>query len=319
MSWVESVLDSMAKRGLRVVEEERASSRMGSRGCASDAGRRRSEAGWSWVFGGGRAPWCPVGVAATLALGGCAPAFPSFATPVRAAPEQGQSLDPTPPDDLLYLRLRGATVPERTRDGRHWDAFGQHAPDPFAVVYLDGEELFRTRPERNTYRPTWPGSPEGNFRIPPRSTLRVEMFDQNPMKHRPICLFEFSGVDDDVFAGGREAKCDGGATLGLIVERARAEVGVGLALEVRRTEVLVTQVEEESPASRAGLMRGDRIVAIQGKTVAEMGPGEARSLVNANTRMGIELVILEPDGGTRTVRLKDGPIYRSASVGSAAP
>lgn len=252
------------------------------------------------------------GVWALVAAGahGCATAYPTFATPVRDVPATSRELDPAPPEDLFYLRMGSAKIPKRTRDGRAWDELGGKAPDPFAIVFLDGREIFRTRPQANTLEPTWPGSPGGNFRVGPRAELRIELFDSNSVQHRPICMVEIAGIDDDAFTGSREVLCDSGATVTLVVEPAHAVWGVGVALEVHFGEVVVTRVEPESPASRAGLASGARIVAIQGKPVRDMVEGEARSLVNANLRTGISLTVLEDDGATRTVNVREGPIYR---------
>lgn len=243
------------------------------------------------------------------ATSGCATVYPTFATPMREVPVASSELDPPPPEDLVYLQMGSARIPKRTRDGRDWDELGGKAPDPFAIVFLDGREIFRTRPQANTLKPTWPGSPGGNFRIGRRTEVRIELFDSNSVQHRPICMVDITGVDEDAFTGRREVLCDNGATVTLLVEPAHAVWGVGVTLEVHFGEVVVTRVEPESPASRAGLVAGARIVAIQGKPVREMADGEARSLVNANLRTGFSLALLEADGATRTVKLREGPIF----------
>lgn len=280
-----------------------------------EAGGRRRRA---WVLAS-RAAASPrvvaravrLGMAAlsVAAIGGCATVYPTFATPVREVPATSGALDPLPPEDLVYLQMGSARIPKRTRDGRAWDELGGKAPDPFAIVFLDDREIFRTRPQPNTLEPTWPGGPGGNYRIEPRSTVQIQLFDSNSVRHRPICMVEIARVDEDAFTGRREVLCDSGATVTLLVEPAHAVWGVGVTLEVHFGEVVVTRVEPESPASRAGLAAGARIVAIQGKPVREMAEGEARSLVNANLRTGFTLSLLEADGATRTVKLREGPIY----------
>ncbi len=278
------------------------------------AGRRRSGAGATVRA---RASWraaaalLRAGAWVLLVAGvqGCATAYPTFSTPVRDVPPTSGELDPAPPEDLFYLQMRSAKIPKRTRDGRAWDEVGGKAPDPFAIVFLDGREIFRTRPQADTLAPTWPGSPGGNFRVGPRAELRIELYDSNPVQHRPICMVEITGIDADAFTDGREVLCDSGGTVALVVEPAHAVWGVGAAFEVHFGEVVVTRVEPESPASRAGLVPGARIVAIQGKLVRDMVEGEARSLVNANLRTGISLTVLEADGATRTVKVREGPIY----------
>ena len=47
-------------------------------------------------------------------------------------------------------------------------------------------------------------------------------------------------------------------------------VGYGFGYQVSATDIRVLQVYEDSPASEAGLLRGDRIVAVNGQTVASL-------------------------------------------------
>ena len=47
------------------------------------------------------------------------------------------TLEPPPPDDLLFLHVAAADIPKRTRDGRLWDEGGSGAPDPFVIVFVD--------------------------------------------------------------------------------------------------------------------------------------------------------------------------------------
>ncbi len=267
---------------------------------------------------GGLPTWrrcaCLVALGVVATMTGCAAVFPEQATPVREVPS-GIQLDPPPPDDLLFLHVAAAEIPQRTRDGRKWDDVGGGAPDPFVVVFLEDEELFRTEVQANTLHPQWSKQPSVNYRIPPRSQLRLEMWDKNTMQHHPICLAKFRDVQDDAFAGGRNITCNSGARIRLDVAPAKAKMGIGFKYEVRKGEVIITRVFEESPASRAELKPGHQVVSIQGRAVSQMDEGEARSLINANTRTGVTLSVLERGGTTLSVTVKDGPIYPVAGGG----
>jgi hypothetical protein len=230
------------------------------------------------------------------------------ATPLRDAP-QGIELEPPPPDDLLFLHVASADIPTRTRDGREWDEVGGKAPDPFVIVFADDEELFRTDVQTNTLHPVWTEKPKVNYRVLPRSMLRLELWDKNAMQHRPICMAKFGDVHEDVFAGGRDIQCTSGARIRLDVERAKPKMGIGMKYEIRNHQVFITRIYEESPAARAELRPGHEIVAIQGKAVSQLEQGEAQSLINANVRLGVTISVLEQGGGTLSVTLKDGPIY----------
>lgn len=241
-----------------------------------------------------------------LVVLGCAAVYPELATPIREAPPQ-KVLDPPPPDELLYLHVRSAEIPRRTRDGREWDELGGKAADPLAIVFLDGVEIFRTDVAQNTLRPEW-RAPKVNYRIPSRSVVKIELWDRNSVKDRPICVASLADVQDDVAEGGRNITCESGARIELIVKPARARLGVGLYYELRREQVYVTRVLAESPAERAGITGGERILRVQGKDVATMSEGEVQSLINANTRTGVTLTLLDGTE-TRTVELMEGPIY----------
>jgi hypothetical protein len=251
---------------------------------------------------------CAVALGVLASGAGCAAMYPEVETPVRDVP-QGLELDPPPPDDLLFLRVAKADIPKRTLDGREWEEVGAKAPDPFVIVFAGDRELFRTEAKPNTLHPVWEEEPKVNYRIPPRTQLRLELWDRNATHRRPICQANINDVHDDVFSGGRSVACPSGARVRLIVERARAKMGLGMKLEVRPREVLITRVVEESPAARAELRAGHQVVAIQGKAVSEMQEGEAKSLVLANSRTGVTISVLEAGGSTMTVTLKDGPIY----------
>jgi hypothetical protein len=248
-----------------------------------------------------------VGVATAL---GCGAVYPELSAPVRTAPAE-RELVPPPPADLLFITFKSAEIPERTRDGRKWDSIGGAAPDPFAKLYINDKELIVTPVHANTLRPTWPDQKRANYRISPRSRAKVELWDSNTLTNRPICVKALDDLHEAAATGTLDVMCDSGAHLTLTVERAHAKVGLGLYYELRTEQVFVTRVIGESPASRAGLGRGDEIVKIQDKDVKTMEEGEPRSLINANAAIGVKLTIRHPDGSTKDVTLKDGPLYPS--------
>src|SRR4051812_45930067 len=97
------------------------------------------------------------------ALAGCPAVFPELGTRTRSIPP-GQPLDPPPPAELRWLRVLSARVPDKTRGGRPWQTNGK-AADPYAKVFVNDKEVFRTPVQSNTLEPTWPNGPKGNFKI----------------------------------------------------------------------------------------------------------------------------------------------------------
>jgi len=251
---------------------------------------------------------CAVGIASLVAASGCAAVYPEIETPMRPPPADAK-LDPEPPEDLLYIQVEKAQIPRKTRDGREWDSVGGSLPDPFAIVFIDDKELFRTPVHENTLSPTWPDSPRANYRIPIRSRMRFELWDSNTLTHRPICVHTIDNVHQQAEYGFVDVSCESGARASIVVRHARALLGLGFYYELRAEDVYVTRVLEESPASRVGLKPDVRIVSIQGQPTRGMDLGEVRSYINANERTGVTLDIRRPDGRTDTVTLKAGPIY----------
>lgn len=259
-----------------------------------------------WLLG-----WTACGVAALLV--GCTAVYPELQSPVR--PVEAAEVQPEPPDDVLYVRVKRAEIPAQTRDGRKWDEVGGQAPDPFVILYANDEELFRTPIQSNTLRPTWTTAERANFRIPVGSAVRVELYDRNQVQDRPIGTSSFSDLHSDKESGEREIKCASGAKIWLTVEPAHAKLGLGLVYQVRPKEVVLTRVVEESPAGRADLRPGDRIVGIQGKLVRLMAEDEARSQINAHARTGLQLTVSDGTGASRLVTLKEGAMYPLAHEG----
>lgn len=242
-------------------------------------------------------------------LPACGAVYPELSTPVRTAPTHLTQI-PAPPEDLLFVEFGGAVIPTRTRDGRQWDSVGGSMPDAFAKLLVDGKEILITPVQSNTLKPTWPGQRRANYRIRLGASVRVELWDSNPINNHPICVSEVRDLHSEAVAEGPIAiECSSGAEISLIVDPAHSRLGVGLSYELRRDEVVVTRVLRESPAARAGLQRGDQLLKIQGKVVKTMAEGEAQSLINANAATGVTLWVKKVDRQELELKLKEGPIY----------
>lgn len=256
-----------------------------------------------------RALALPVFLASLLPQAGCPAVYPELGTGVHKAPPE-RVLDPPPPEDLRWVRIVSARIPERARDGRTWgQAFGS-LPDPYAKLIVDDKELIRTPAQSDTLAPTWPSGPRGNFRIGREARLRIEVWDNNPINDRPIGVRDIGRVSDEQRTSKEiRVELDGGAEVVIAWEPAHAMLGLGLWYELRSESVYVTRMLEQSPAERAGLIRGDQVVQIGGRPVELMTEGEVRSAFGSVPVSGIPLLVKHPDGATLTVTLKEGPIY----------
>src|ERR1700742_195591 len=123
------------------------------------------------------------GVVAVIAFGStaCGAVYPEIAPPVP--PVGTRTLDPPPPEDIVFLKFKSAQIPTRTRDGRNWDSVGGSAPDPFAKLIMDDKEILVTPVQANTLTPTWPDQNVGNYRLPHGVPARIELWDSNPINN----------------------------------------------------------------------------------------------------------------------------------------
>ncbi|MCA9639867.1 MAG: PDZ domain-containing protein [Myxococcales bacterium] len=278
-----------------------------------EAAKIRSSFGGRGARGAGR--WVALAVLAWC-VAGCGAVYPELSAPLRPPPA-GRDLSPPPPDDLLFLGFKQARIPTTTRDGRKWDKLGGSAPDPYAILFLNDKELFRTPVQSNTVSPTWPNQKKANYRIPSGGRLRVEVWDSNPVNNHPICVKKLMSLKEDAYQGEVSFDCASGAQVTLRVEPAHAKIGLGFYYELRTEDIFVSRVIAESPAGRAGIAKGDEVLEIQDKAVKSFEDGEAQSLVNANASMGVKLKLRKPTGDVKTVTVKNGPIYPVDSDGVA--
>ena len=243
-----------------------------------------------------------------LAAAGCAAVYPEVQTPLRTYP--AGKTEGRLPADLKWVSVKRAKVPERTRDGRVWDSVGGSAPDPYVVVSVDGRPILRTPTRSNTLRPEWADSPAGHFRMPSTARVRVELWDTNPIKDRPIGIREITvGGLEPGEDGELEIECDSGAQIVLAWEAPRPKLGLGFSYELQTYDAVVTRVYEESPAAASGVRPGDRIVAVDHEVVRQMKEGELQTRLNVPRAAGVLLKVQRRDGSVSDIQLKDGPVY----------
>jgi hypothetical protein len=247
--------------------------------------------------------------AAVLAvpLASCGAVYPEMRTPMVAP--GAQDLEPAP-KDMRWIGFLKGTVPLETRDGRKWDATGNAAPDPYAVLLLKGKVVIKTPVQSNTTTPTWPGSPAGNFRLGARDNFRVELWDNNPLTDHPIGVKDNVSLSEEGVGNGKvEITFDTGAEIVIGVEPPHARWGMGFFYELRVGEAYVTRVYQESPASRAGVKVGDQILEIDGQPVSKMKDVQVQSAINRPHMSGMQTTLRHKDGSQIKLDLKDGAIY----------
>ena len=245
---------------------------------------------------------------ATLTAAACGAVYPAIETPVRVAPADAV-LDPAPPTALHYLAITSTRIPTQTRGGKPWDELGNRAPDPYLKVFLDSELLFTTSIEQDTYEPKWADAPRKNWSIAPNATMKVEVWNANPVNDQPVCIQEIRDVVEQAAEGELSVECDGGAVLDFEFRAARPKFGLGFRYELRREGAAIRDVVDDSPASRAAIEPGDVIDSINGQATRTMSAGQLQSLINVHARNGLKLTLKKDGGVPRDVEVKEGPIY----------
>lgn len=246
---------------------------------------------------------------AAMFVTGCPAVFPELGTRLKVAPKDA-ILDPGPPDGMYWIKFVGATVPEKTRDGRNWDQVLGSLPDPYAKLIVNGAELFRTTVQSDTLTPTWPDAPRGNWEIPKGAKLRIELWDSSPINDAPIGIKDF-GVPgaDEIIEGKYRTELKGGGDVTIALEPAHPMWGLGFWFELRNEAAFITRFAPGSPAERAGIQKNEEILSINGKKVSSMSSDDVRSALNSVPVTGLDLELRREDGTTVTVNLKEGPIY----------
>jgi len=240
-------------------------------------------------------------VALTLA---CGCAYPRRSTPLSEVHSDLRSVEP--PEGIVRLRFLSAVVPPEKRGGLPWDDDGT-APDVEVRIYRNDNLLWESTPVQSGLSPTLNVGPGENVYIPPDAETRIEMWDADSVGGDPIGIWRGRGLPATALLGSdARVMLDSRAVLVMRVEQAQPQRGLGLALyEVRSDAFLVVEVTPRSPASRAGLVAGDSIVAIGDDSVETLGSSRgASALARAGTHRGATLVVLR--NGTRQILRLDG-------------
>jgi len=95
-------------------------------------------------------------------------------------------------------------------------------------------------------------------------------------------------------------------------------VGLGIELKADNGSLLLVHVIPGSPALRAGLKAGDRIVAVSGYSTAEMTTDEAAKLLQGEEGSWVEVSVVSPGREARTVNVRrehvDVPSVEKAKI-----
>ena len=81
-------------------------------------------------------------------------------------------------------------------------------------------------------------------------------------------------------------------------------VGLGVVLKAQEGNLVILRVIPNSPAKRAGIRDGDRILAVDGKSTSTLSTDQAANLLQGEAGSAAELVVAAPGGTPRQVRVE---------------
>jgi S1-C subfamily serine protease len=125
----------------------------------------------------------------------------------------------------------------------------------------------------------------------------------------PIGMYEGRAFSESILGSETTIKLDSGASLTLRLSQPEPKQGVGIVeYELRPSSVLVLAIAPNSPAARARLASGDRILTIDGKAVASLGSQETESALALAAQKESELRVAR-DKAERTVKIDNGYVW----------
>lgn len=214
------------------------------------------------------------------------------------------------PGSLVRLRFVSAEVPPNQRGALPWDDDGS-AADPFIRIYRGNDKIYESEPVEDQLRPTFDVTTE-NLSLPRTEDIRIELWDDDPGVPEPIGTWNGRGLPRTALPGAdSNLTLEGGAQLLFRVVPAEPLRGSGIEeYEVRSNALVILSMVERSPAGRAGVRVGDRVTAIDGKSVDELGDAAAGALSMASSRRS-SLTVVHTDGSEETVELDGGYTWRA--------
>ena len=239
--------------------------------------------------------------------GGCA--YPHRSTSISTVGQIAGS-EATPPPDLWQLTIVSATLPAQKHGALPWDGDGT-GPDPFVRIYRGDTLVFETEAVSNAMDPIWKITLPKNVWFPRDKELRFEVWDQDDVTADPMGRFRSTGLPPTALTDAdARVTLDNDAVLVFRITRPVPNRGIGIAnYEAQNSELVVLEVLRHSPAARAGIVAGDSILAIGGRSVDELGPQGAASALSMAAADKKTLKVLSEDGKTRDVSLDDGYIW----------
>lgn len=217
-----------------------------------------------------------------------------------------------PPAHLVRVTFQGATVPPRPRSGLEWDEDGT-PPDPFVRLHRNGELIYESEPAEDALEATFDAAITENLELPPNAELRLELWDDDPVRPQPIGVWHGTGLPRSAIPGADvRVQLEGRAEIVFRVGPAQAFRGSGVLLyEARKSELRLVEVIPLSPMGRAGLGEGDAVLAIDGAAIGDLSEGDAASRLSRVGHEEATLRVRHADGTEDEIEIDTRPVWRA--------
>jgi hypothetical protein len=251
--------------------------------------------------------WLPRLLLALCVISGCA--YPRRTTLVHAAPASAEPIDT--PSGLWSIRLLEAQLPETKGGGLAWDSDGT-GPDPYLRLVIDDRAIWESPVQKDTLNPQWNVTLPRSIRVPSGSKFRIELWDEDTASADPAGMVSSLGLPANALPNARaRLSLDNLGTVTITVSAPKALKGVGVTYEQHSDALVVLEVEPFSPAARAGINKGDKVVAIGNARVKELTDARAASDLSLAVDKGSSLTVADQQGKERVVNLDRGFLWQT--------
>ncbi len=230
-------------------------------------------------------------------------------SPVRAASSMTTGPGGTP-GDVFHFTAVSATLNAQNRGATQWDD-GGGLPDPVLRVYRDDQLVWESGTVNDSLHPEWNEAAPRNIRFPASARIRIEVWDSDELGGDPVGIWRGIGLPPNARSGvDARILLEGESYVTVRVDPPQPHRGVGIRLfEVHGSDLQVVEVEPFSPAARADVVAGDRILAIGGQTVGQLGTQRAAGALSMAAERQEPLRIANVQGAERTVTLDRGYVW----------
>jgi hypothetical protein len=249
------------------------------------------------------------GLAFALLLTANACAYRHHTTPLQTVPNPPRTSQDWPAG-VIGLRLQQAEARQVKMSGRAWDDDGT-LPDVLVRLYVDGRQIWQSDVIENDDTPVWNVGLPKNVVIGKDALVRIELWDRDtPVSADPMGHVERRGLPNALPGTESRFVLNTSAVVTLAVTVPEPRRGVGISVELQPNALKVLSVEPYSPAARAGIKKGDRIVSIGHAKVSELSEDKAASEISLAVDRQHALRVTDSEGANeREVKLDQGYVW----------